>query len=150
VAATIPAVTLPAPTDLLPHREPFVFVHEIVELLPGASARARYTLSPDADFLAGHFPGRPIMPGVLIVEALAQTGALAVLSEEESRGKLALFAGIEKARFRRPVVPGDTLDLAMELTRRRGPLGEGNGTAHVGGDLVCEATLRFAITDLES
>jgi 3-hydroxyacyl-[acyl-carrier-protein] dehydratase len=143
-------VTLPAPTDLLPHREPFVFVHEIVEILPGTSARARYTLSPDADFLAGHFPGRPIMPGVLIVEALAQTGALAVLSEEENRGKLALFAGIEKARFRRPVVPGDTLDLAMELTRRRGPLGEGNGTAHVGGDLVCEATLRFAITDLES
>jgi len=140
-------VTLPAPTDLLPHREPFVFVDEITDLQPGRSATARYTLPADAPFLAGHFPGRPIMPGVLIVEALAQTGALAVLSEDESRSKLALFAGIERARFRRPVGPGDTLDLAMMLTRRRGPLGEGEGTVHVDGELVCEATLRFAITD---
>jgi 3-hydroxyacyl-[acyl-carrier-protein] dehydratase len=146
-AATIPAVSLPAPTDLLPHRPPFVFVDEIVALDPGRLARARYTLPEDADFLAGHFPGYPIMPGVLIVEALAQTGALAVLSEDASRGRLALFAGIERARFRRPVRPGETLDLAVELTRRRGPVGAGRGTAHVGGEPACEALLRFAVTD---
>ncbi len=138
---------LPHPTEILPHRSPFLFIDEIIELNPGTSARARWTLRPDTDFLAGHFPGEPVMPGVIIIEALAQTGALAVLSEPSSRGKLALFAGIERAKFRRPVKPGETLDLAMSLTRRRGPLGEGTATAHVDGELACEATLRFAIVD---
>jgi len=139
----------PAPTELIPHREPFLFVDEVLEVVPGRSARARWTLPPDAPFLAGHFPGRPIMPGVLIVEALAQTGALAVLSVDEHRGRLALFAGIERARFRRPVEPGETLDLEVELTRRRGPLGEGEGRASVGGAAACEATLRFMVVDPE-
>jgi 3-hydroxyacyl-[acyl-carrier-protein] dehydratase len=139
----------PAPTELIPHRAPFLFVDEVLEVKPGRSARARWTLPPDAPFLAGHFPGRPIMPGVLIVEALAQTGALAVLSEEEHRGRLALFAGIERARFRRSVEPGETLDLEVELTRRRGPLGEGDARASVGGATACEATLRFMVVDPE-
>jgi 3-hydroxyacyl-[acyl-carrier-protein] dehydratase len=140
---------VPAPADVLPHRAPFLFLDEVVDLQPGRSARARFSLTADAPFLAGHFPGRPIMPGVLIIEALAQTGALAVLSEPENAGRLALFAGIERARFRRPVVPGDTLDLEVELTRRRGPLGEGEGTARVGDAIACQAVLRFAVTDWE-
>lgn len=138
---------LPHPTEILPHRPPFLFIDEIVELEAGRMARARWTLAPDTPFLAGHFPGEPVMPGVIIIEALAQTGALAVLSEPASAGKLALFAGIERAKFRRPVKPGETIDLAIELTRRRGPIGEGEATAHVGGTLACEATLRFAVVD---
>jgi 3-hydroxyacyl-[acyl-carrier-protein] dehydratase len=137
----------PAPADVLPHRAPFLFVDEVIDLQPGRSARARFALSEDAPFLAGHFPGQPIMPGVLIVEALAQTGALAVLSEPGNAGKLALFAGIEKARFRRPVLPGDTLDLEVVLTRRRGPIGEGEATASVDGAVACQAVLKFAVTD---
>jgi 3-hydroxyacyl-[acyl-carrier-protein] dehydratase len=139
----------PAPTDLIPHRPPFLFVDEVLAVEPGTLARARWTLPADAAFLAGHFPGRPILPGVIMIEALAQTGALAVLSEEANRGKLALFAGIERARFRRPVLPGETLDLEVRITRRRGPVGEGEGRASVGDAPACEATLRFAVTDRE-
>ena len=106
---------IPDPTDLLPHREPFLFIDEIVALDPGVSAHARWTLRPDLDFFRGHFPGNPITPGVLIVEALAQAGGLAAMSLEENEGKLAVFAGIEKVRFRRPVLPGDTLDLITTL-----------------------------------
>lgn len=141
---------LPTPTELIPHRPPFLFVDEVLEIDPGRYARARYRLDPDAPFLAGHFPGNPIMPGVVIVEALAQTGALAAMADPGSAGKLALFAGIEKVRFRRVVRPGETLDLVTELTRRRGPVGEGTGRASVGGERACEAVLRFAFVDAES
>lgn len=137
----------PAPTDLIPHRPPFLFVDEVLELEPGASARARWRLPPDAPFLAGHFPGNPILPGVVIVEALAQTGALAAMADPANRGKLALFAGIDRVRFRRVVRPGETLELHTELTRRTGPVGEGRGTATVAGARTCEATLRFAFVD---
>ena len=128
-----PTPSLPAPADLLPHRPPFLFVDEVLDLVPGRSARARWYIDPDAYFFAGHFPGNPILPGVLIVEALAQTGALAALAEPDSQGKLALFAGIERARFRRVVRPGEELVLETRLTRRRGPLGVGEGEASVDG-----------------
>lgn len=143
----MPDRTLPAPTDLLPHRPPFLFVDEILDLVPGTSARARWHVDPEAFFFAGHFPGNPILPGVVIIEALAQTGAIAALAEPDTAGKLALFAGIGRARFRRVVRPGEDLVLETRLTRRRGPLGAGEGTATVDGVLACETELSFALVD---
>jgi 3-hydroxyacyl-[acyl-carrier-protein] dehydratase len=130
---------------ILPHREPFLLIDEIVELELGVRAVARKTVREDEWYLKGHFPGRPIMPGVLIVEAMAQTGAVAVLSEEENRGRLALFAGIDDVRFKRLVLPGDELELTCVLERVRGPIGKGRATAHVGDELAARATLTFAV-----
>ena len=101
----------------------------------------------DEWFLTGHFPGRPIMPGVIIVEAMAQTGAVAVLADEANRGKLALFAGINDVRFKRMVLPGDELELICEVERMRGPVGRGKATATVDGELAARGTLMFAVTD---
>ena len=136
--------------QILPHREPFLLLDEIVELEPGVRVVARKRVREDEWYLAGHFPGRPIMPGVLMVEAMAQTGAVAVLSDEENRGKLALFAGIDDFRFKRIVVPGDELELACDLERVRGPVGRGKATAKVGGDLAVRGTLTFAVTEAEA
>ena len=133
--------------EILPHREPFLFLDEVTEIEPGVRVVARKRVKEDEWYLAGHFPGRPIMPGVLMVEALAQTGAVAVLSEEANRGKLALFAGIDDVRFKRLVVPGDELELTCELERMRGPIGRGKATATVGGELAVRGTLTFALTD---
>ena len=130
---------------ILPHREPFLLIDQVVELELGARAVARKTVRADEWYLAGHFPGRPIMPGVLIVEAMAQTGAVAVLSEEENRGRLALFAGIDDVRFKRLVQPGDELELTCVLERIRGPIGKGRATAHVDGELAVRGTLTFAV-----
>ena len=130
---------------ILPHREPFLLIDEIVELELGVRAVARKTVRKDEWYLKGHFPGRPIMPGVLIVEAMAQTGAVAVLSEEENRGRLALFAGIDDVRFKRLVLPGDELELTCVLERVRGPIGKGRATAHVGDELAARGTLTFAV-----
>ena len=130
---------------ILPHREPFLLIDEVVELELGVRAVARKTVRVDEWYLAGHFPGRPIMPGVLIVEAMAQTGAVAVLSEEENRGRLALFAGIDDVRFKRLVQPGDELELTCVLERIRGPIGKGRATAHVAGELAARGTLTFAV-----
>ncbi len=138
---------LPDPKDVLPHRDPFLFIDEVLELVPGESARARWTLRPDTPFLAGHFPGEPIMPGVIIVEALAQTGALAALSTDDGQGKLARFAGVDKCRVKRPVRPGDVLEFATRVTRVRGPIGEAEAVATVDGQVACQATLKFAIVD---
>ena len=131
--------------EILPHRDPFLLIDEVTELEPGVRVVARKTVRPDEWYLAGHFPGRPIMPGVLIVEAMAQTGAIAVLVQEENRGKIAFFAGIDDCRFKRIVSPGDTLMLACEIDQVRGPIGRGKATAHVGGELAARGTLTFAV-----
>ena len=130
---------------ILPHREPFLLIDEVLELEPGKRVVARKTVRADEWYLAGHFPGRPVMPGVLIVEAMAQTGAVAVLSDEENRGKMALFAGIDGVRFKRIVEPGDELELTCELERVRGPIGRGAASARVDGELAARGTLTFAV-----
>jgi 3-hydroxyacyl-[acyl-carrier-protein] dehydratase len=132
---------------LIPHREPFLLLDEIVVLEPGVRVVARKTVRPDEWYLAGHFPGNPIMPGVLIVEALAQAGAVAVLSEEPYRGKLVLFGGIDDLRFKRVVRPGETLELTCDLERVRGPVGKGRARATVDGELAARGTLTFAVAD---
>ena len=131
--------------EILPHREPFLLIDEVLEVTPGVGAVARKTVRADEWYLQGHFPGRPIMPGVLIVEALAQTGAVAVLSEEENRGKLAFFAGIDDCRFKRIVEPGDELVFECKLEAVRGPVGKGKATAKVDGQLAARGTLTFAV-----
>jgi 3-hydroxyacyl-[acyl-carrier-protein] dehydratase len=130
---------------ILPHRDPFLLIDEVIELEPGVRVVARRRVRPDEWYLAGHFPGRPIMPGVLIVEAMAQTGAIAVLCEEENRGRLALFAGIDDVRFKRIVEPGDELELTCEIERVRGPIGKGRAEARVGSKLAARGTLTFAV-----
>lgn len=128
---------------ILPHRPPFLMLDEVLELEPGARVVARKTVREED--CAGHFPGNPIMPGVLMVEALAQAGAVAVLSEDENRGKLALFAGIDDVRFKRLVRPGDELTLTCELDQVRGPIGRGKARATVDGKLAVRGTLTFAV-----
>jgi 3-hydroxyacyl-[acyl-carrier-protein] dehydratase len=134
--------------EILPHRDPFLFLDEVMVLQPGGRVVARKQVREDEWFLTGHFPGRPIMPGVIIVEAMAQAGAVAVLADEANRGKLALFAGINDVRFKRMVLPGDELELTCELERMRGPVGRGKATATVDGELAARGTLTFAVTDL--
>jgi 3-hydroxyacyl-[acyl-carrier-protein] dehydratase len=133
--------------EILPHRDPFLLLDEVVELEPGVRVVARKLVRADEWYLSGHFPGRPIMPGVLIVEAMAQTGAVAVLADEANRGKLALFAGIDDVRFKRIVEPGDELELTCELERVRGPIGRGRATATVAGELAARGILTFAVTE---
>ena len=133
--------------EILPHRDPFLFLDEVTVLEPGARVVARKLVRDDEWFLTGHFPGRPIMPGVIIVEAMAQCGAVAVLADEANRGKLALFAGIDDVRFKRMVLPGDELELTCEVERMRGPVGRGKATATVDGELAARGTLTFAVTE---
>ena len=130
---------------ILPHRDPFLLIDEVVELEPGTRVVALKRVRDDEFWTAGHFPGRPVMPGVLIVEAMAQTGAVAVLSEEENRGRIAFFAGIDDVRFKRIVEPGDELELECVVERMRGPIGRGKATAKVDGKLAARGTLTFAV-----
>ncbi len=133
--------------EIIPHRYPFLLVDQILELEPGKRAVGIKNVTANEPQFTGHFPGNPIFPGVLQVEALAQVGAVAILSLPENKTKLALFAGIDEVRFKRPVVPGDTLRLEVEiLTMRRG-IGKGNATAYIGEQIVCSGVLTFALTD---
>jgi 3-hydroxyacyl-[acyl-carrier-protein] dehydratase len=138
---------LPAPADLLPHRPPFLFVDEVVALEPGQSARGRWTLTGDEWFFVGHFPGRPTLPGVLMCEAIAQMGAIAVLADARFAGKLPLFGGLDGARFRRQVGPGDTLVLEVELGRMSARAGKGTGRALLNDQVACECELMFVLVD---
>ena len=139
--------SFPEPSAILPHRPPFLFVDEIVALEPGVGATARWHLSGEEWFFGGHFPGRPTLPGVLMCEAVAQLGAVAVLTDERYAGRLPLFGGLDGARFRRQVGPGDTLELAVQLDRMSARGGKGKGRASLAGKAACECELMFVIVD---
>lgn len=130
---------------IIPHRHPFLLLDRIEEYEPGVSAVGVLDVTPEMFWVPGHFPEYAVMPGVLIVEALAQAGAVALLSVPENQGKLAFFAGIDKVRFKRQVVPGDSVRLECTITRMRGPIGFGEARASVNGELACSGELMFAI-----
>ncbi|MDF2927460.1 MAG: hydroxymyristoyl-ACP dehydratase [Paenibacillaceae bacterium] len=132
---------------IIPHRYPFLLIDRILEVEEGKRAVGLKNVSVNEPFFAGHFPGFPVMPGVLIVEALAQVGAVAILKCEQYQGKLAMFAGIDEFRFRGQVYPGDTLRLAVEITRMKGIVGKGHAVASVGDKTVAEGGIMFALTE---
>lgn len=131
--------------EIIPHRQPFLLLDTVEELEPGKRALARKCVSYNEPYFAGHFPKEPVMPGVLIVEAMAQAGAVAVLSQPQMKGKTAYFAGIQSAKFKRKVLPGDVLDLDVEIIKMKGPIGIGKGSAYVDGKLAASAEIMFAI-----
>lgn len=131
--------------EIIPQRSPFLMIDRVEEYIPGKSAIAYKNVCINEPFFQGHFPGNPIMPGVLIVEAMAQTGAVAVLSLEENKGKNALFGGIDKLKFKKQVVPGDVLKLEVKIIKRKGPIGVGEAIATVDGKLAAKGELTFAI-----
>lgn len=130
---------------IIPHRDPFLLIDEIVELLPGRKAVGIKRLTGQEDWFRGHFPEYPVMPGVLIVEALAQTGAVAILGMPENKGKIAFFAGIDRLRFKRQVVPGEEILLTCEIIKVKGPVGKGAARATVNGELAVQGELMFAV-----
>ena len=132
---------------IIPQREPFLMIDEVEEYVPGESAVAYKNVSADEWYFQGHFPGNPIMPGVLITESLAQAGAVAILSLEENKGKNALFGGINNMKFKRMVVPGDRLKLELKIIKRKGPIGVGEAIATVDGKLAAKGELTFAVVD---
>lgn len=135
--------------EIIPHRYPFLLVDQVSELEEGKRAVGKKNVTINEPFFQGHFPSYAVMPGVLVVEALAQVGAVAMLKKEENQGRLAFFTGIDKCRFKRQVVPGDTLNLEVEIIRAKGSIGKGKATATVEGELVCEAEIMFALGEKE-
>ena len=131
--------------EIIPHRQPFLLIDTIEELEPGKRAVGKKCVTYNEPFFAGHFPGEPVMPGVLIVEALAQTGAVAILSQPEFKGKTAYFGAINNARFKQKVVPGDVLTLELEIVKHKGPVGVGSAKATVNGKVAVAAELTFAV-----
>lgn len=131
--------------EIIPQRSPFLMIDKVEEYIPGESAIAYKNVTINEPFFQGHFPGEPIMPGVLIIEALAQTGAVAILSLEEYKGKNALFGGVDKLRFKKQVVPGDVLKLEVKIIKRKGPIGIGEAIATVDGKVAVKGELTFAI-----
>ena len=140
-------MSFPAPDQVLPHRPPFLFVDEIISTDGASAATGTWHLSGDEWFFAGHFPGRPTLPGVLMCEAIAQVGAYVVLSNPDMKGKLPLFGGLDGARFRRQVGPGDTLTLEVTLGRMSSRAGKGSGRALLNGEVACECDLMFVLVD---
>ncbi|MBB6715199.1 3-hydroxyacyl-ACP dehydratase FabZ [Clostridium gasigenes] len=131
--------------EIIPHRYPMLLVDRVTEIVDGVSAKGYKNVTINEQFFQGHYPDHPVMPGVLILEALAQVGAVAILSKEENKGKLPLFAGADKVRWKKQVVPGDRLDLSVEIIKMRGPIGVGRGIATVDGVKACVAEILFAI-----
>ena len=131
--------------DIIPHRQPFLLIDKVTEMEPGKSIKGYKNLSYNEPFFAGHFPNEPVMPGVLQIEALAQLGAVCVLSLDDNKGKTAYFAGIKEAKFKHKVVPGDRLELSCEIIKTKGPVGVGACEAHVNGKLACKAEISFMI-----
>jgi len=131
--------------EIIPHRHPFLLVDRVLELEEGKRVKALKNVTADEPFFRGHFPGEHVMPGVLIVEALAQAGAVAILKQESFKGKTAYFAGIDHCRFKRKVIPGDTLILEVEITKMKGPIGKGTAVATVDGELACKLEITFAL-----
>ncbi len=132
--------------EIIPHRQPFMLIDTIEEMEPGVRAVAKKCVSYNEPFFQGHFPTEPVMPGVLIVEALAQTGAVAILSLKENKGKTAYFASVNSAKFKKKVVPGDVLMLETEIIKVKGPMGIGKATATVDGEIAVQAELTFAVS----
>ena len=132
---------------IIPHREPFLLLDRVIEMVPGEYTIAEKDITADLDVFRGHFPGDPIFPGVLQLEALAQAGAVAILAKPENKGKIILFAGVDNVRWKKPVVPGDTLRLETRMGATRGPIGKGEAKAYVGDTLVCSGTLTFAVVE---
>ncbi|SFF76673.1 3-hydroxyacyl-[acyl-carrier-protein] dehydratase [Halobacillus alkaliphilus] len=131
--------------EIIPHRYPFLLIDQVEEIVEGERAVGYKNVTMNEPFFQGHFPDYPVMPGVLITEALAQMGAVAMLKKEENQGKLAFFTGIDKCRFKRQVKPGDRLKLEVDIVRLKGPMGKGKAKATVDGEVACEAEIMFAL-----